>query len=159
MSKLPKEQTVAPGFKLSNQKNKERNLNDYAGKWLVLYFYPKDNTSGCTTEAKEFTELKRKFSTKKAAIAGVSPDSIASHQRFIEKHELKIELLSDPDKTMSKTYGVWQKKKMAGREYMGIVRSTFLIDPDGKIQKIWTKVKVKAHVQNVLDSLNELQHI
>ena len=157
MTKLPEINSEAPDFKLNNSKGKSRTLDDYAGKWLVLYFYPKDNTSGCTTEAKEFTVFKRKFSAKKAVIAGISPDSEASHQRFIGKHGLKIELLSDSDKEIARAYGVWQLKKLAGREYMGIVRTTFLIDPEGRIKNVWTKVKVKGHVLAVFDSLCELQ--
>ncbi|MBN2342845.1 MAG: thioredoxin-dependent thiol peroxidase [Deltaproteobacteria bacterium] len=146
----------APPFSLLNQEGKQKANADYAGKWLVLYFYPKDNTPGCTTEAINFTELKRKFSSRQAAIVGISPDSVASHQKFIEKKNLKIELLSDTEKKAAQAFGVWQLKKMAGREYMGVVRSTFLISPEGDIVQIWNSVKVKGHAETVLNELCNL---
>ena len=147
----------APDFCLPNQDNEEICLRDFAGSWVVLYFYPKDNTPGCTTEALDFTALKSEFEKEGATILGVSPDSVKRHQNFITKKELQITLLSDEDKEIAKKYGVWQLKKMYGKEYMGIIRSTFLIDPDGNIAEIWTKVKVKDHAKKVLERLRELK--
>ncbi|MBN2801826.1 MAG: peroxiredoxin [Deltaproteobacteria bacterium] len=147
----------APSFKILNQNELVKTNKDYIGKWLVLYFYPKDNTPGCTKEAVDFTELKKKFAAKNAEIVGVSADSPSKHINFIKKQSLKIELLSDEEKSNLEKFGVWQLKKMAGREYMGIVKTTFLIDPDGKIAFIWPKVKVNGHVEAVLEKLIELQ--
>lgn len=141
---------IAPAFTLNNARSTPVNLSNFAGWWVVLYFYPKDNTGGCTKEAQEFSALLSEFQKQNAAVIGISPDSEASHARFIEKHGLTVELLSDPDKKVSNLYGVWQKKKMAGREYMGVVRTTFLIDPDGKIARIWEKVRVNGHADEVL---------
>jgi len=147
----------APDFCLPNQDGEEICLRDFRGKWVVLYFYPKDNTPGCTTEALDFTTLKEEFEKEGAVILGVSPDSIKRHQNFIAKKNLAITLLSDEDKEVLKKYGVWQLKKNFGKEYMGVVRTTFLIDPDGKIAYIWEKVKVKNHAKEVLDKLKELK--
>lgn len=147
----------APPFCVIDHNEKETALKDYAGKWVVLYFYPKDNTPGCTTEAVEFTARLKDFEKLGAAILGVSADSPQSHRGFIEKQKLALRLLSDTDKKMLQTYGVWQKKKMAGREYMGIVRTTCLITPDGKLAKVWPNVKVKGHVDEVLAALKELR--
>jgi len=147
----------APQFCLPNQDSEEICLRDFAGTWVVLYFYPKDSTPGCTTEALDFTALKSEFEKEGATIFGVSPDSIKRHCNFIAKKELTITLLSDEDKDVAKAYDVWQLKKLYGKEYMGIVRSTFLIDPDGKIAYIWSKVKVKNHAQEVLEKLKELK--
>jgi len=146
----------APVFELANQEGKKINLKNYAGQWVVLYFYPKDNTSGCTKEAIAFSEMVKDFKDKKAVIFGVSPDSEKSHQRFVEKHGLKVELLSDPDHAVCEAFGVWQLKKMCGRESMGVVRSTFIINPQGAIEKCWAKVKVDGHAENVYQSLCEL---
>ena len=147
---------AAPDFTLNDASGTPWQLSDTVGKWRVLYFYPRDNTAGCTTEAKDFTDLLPAFTTAGAVVIGVSGDSVASHQKFIQKHQLGITLLSDPDHQALEAYGVWAKKKMAGREYMGIVRTTFLIDPDGNIQKIWPKVKVKGHAADVLAALKEM---
>lgn len=147
----------APAFTAENQDGKKMKLADFAGKWLVLYFYPKDNTSGCTTEAIDFTGMLPKFKKKDAVIVGVSPDSVTSHTNFCAKHNLKITLLSDPDHKMLEKYGVWQEKSMYGRKYMGVVRTTVLIDPEGKVAEIWEKVKVKGHAEAVFDKLTELQ--
>ena len=149
--------SVAPEFCLPNQDENEVCLRDLKGKWIVLYFYPKDNTPGCTTQACDFTQSLPDFEELDAVILGVSPDSPKKHRSFIEKKELGITLLSDEDKKLLEEYGVWQLKKMYGREYMGVVRSTFLIDPDGKIANIWTKVKVKEHIQSVKEKLQELR--
>ncbi len=147
----------APNFTLNNSDGEVRRLQDYQGKWLVLYFYPKDNTSGCTTEALDFTAHLNEFQQLNAAVVGISPDSCQSHQKFRQKHGLQVELLCDPEKTVLQQYGVWQKKRMYGREYMGVVRTTVLIDPQGVIAYIWPKVKVSGHVQAVLQKLQELQ--
>ncbi len=143
-------------FCLPNQDEVEICLRDLKGKWVVLYFYPKDNTPGCTTEACGFTENLPDFEKLNAIVIGVSPDSPKKHRNFIEKKDLKITLLSDEDKKVLSDYGVWQLKKMYGREYMGVVRTTYLIDPKGNVAKRWDKVKVKNHVNEVKQALNEL---
>jgi len=147
----------APAFTAENQDGDKVKLADFAGKWLVLYFYPKDNTSGCTTEAIDFTGMLTKFKRKQAVVVGVSPDSVKSHTNFCSKHDLKIMLLSDPDHKMLEKYGVWQEKSMYGKKYMGVVRTTVLIDPDGRIAEIWEKVKVKGHAEEVYSKLTEAQ--
>jgi peroxiredoxin Q/BCP len=147
----------APEFATPNQRGEISKLADFAGQWLVLYFYPKDNTPGCSTEAIDFTALSPQFQQLNAVIIGVSPDSEKSHCRFIEKHNLTIQLLSDPDHQLAEIYQVWGLKKFMGKEYMGIKRSTFLIDPQGNIAYIWSNVKVKAHAEAVLKKLEELQ--
>ena len=124
---------------------------------MILYFYPKDNTSGCTLEALEFTAAEDEFKEKNAIILAASPDSLRSHTNFREKHNLSINLLSDPDKETLQAYGAWQLKKMYGREYMGVMRSSFIIDPEGRIAHIWPKVRVKGHVEAVMEKLVELQ--
>jgi len=131
-------------------------LSDYAGKFLVLYFYPKDNTPGCTTEAIDFTSLQDKFSDLNAEIIGVSRDSIKKHDNFIAKKDLGIVLGADLDGNVTEDYGVWVEKSMYGKTYMGIQRATFLIGPDGKIAEVWPKVRVKGHAEAVLDRLREL---
>ena len=147
----------APEFCLPDAEKGQVCLKDHRGKWVVLYFYPKDNTKGCTMEALEFTAAEDDFNARGAVVIGVSPDSPESHTKFIEKHDLGITLLSDTEKEILTGYGVWQKKKMYGREYMGVVRSTFLIDPEGKIAYIWPKVKVAGHADAVMEKLVELQ--
>ncbi|MDB9413578.1 thioredoxin-dependent thiol peroxidase [Microcystis aeruginosa] len=147
----------APEFATPNQRGEISKLADFAGQWLVLYFYPKDNTPGCSTEALDFTALSPQFQQLNAVIVGVSPDSEKSHCRFIEKHNLTIQLLSDPEHQLAEIYQVWGLKKFMGKEYMGIKRSTFLIDPQGNIAYIWSNVKVKAHAEAVLKKLEELQ--
>jgi peroxiredoxin Q/BCP len=146
----------APHFCLPDKDNNRVCLKDWEGKWLVLYFYPKDNTSGCTMEATYFTKAKAQFEKLNSVILAVSPDSMESHCKFADKHGLKITLLSDPDHKVLESYGVWQKKKMYGKEFWGVVRSTFLIDPKGKIRYLWPKVKVAGHVEEVKDKLVEL---
>ena len=147
----------APSFKLPDDKGETVRLSQFKGKAVVLYFYPKDDTSGCTKEALEFTELKAKFSRAGAIILGVSPDSIAKHQKFKEKHGLTVRLLADEDKAVCTAYGVWVEKSMYGRKYMGVERSTFLIDQQGKIARQWRKVKVPGHAEEVLDAVKELK--
>jgi peroxiredoxin Q/BCP len=147
----------APDVCLPNQDGEEVCLKDYKGKWVVLYFYPKDNTSGCTIEAKDFTASNNDFKEIGAVVLGVSPDSTNSHQKFITKHSLGINLLSDQEHKTLENYGAWGKKKMYGREFFGVVRSTYLINPKGKIEHVWSKVKVKDHVDDVLGKLKELK--
>jgi len=146
----------APGFTIKDQNGNDFSLGSLAGKWIVLYFYPKDNTPGCTTEAVEFSGAKESLFKKGVEVLGVSPDSVSSHKNFIDKKELTITLLSDPDKVALKQYGVWQLKKNYGREYFGVVRSTFIISPEMRIAYAWRSVKVKGHVEAVEKKLNEL---
>ena len=148
---------MAPEFCLPDAEGKEHCLSDFRGKWVVLYFYPKDNTSGCTKEAIGFTEKKNDFEKEGAVIIGISKDSPKSHARFIEKHNLNILLLSDEGHLVIERYGAWGKKKLYGKEHWGTVRSTFLIDPEGKVVREWRKVKVAGHVDEVLDTLRELK--
>ena len=131
-------------------------MKDLNGKKIVLYFYPKDDTPGCTTEARGFTELKRKFSANGIAIIGVSKDSVAKHDKFTDKQDLRITLASDEDGAICGKYGVWVEKKNYGRTYMGIERSTFLIDGKGKVARVWRKVRVKGHAEAVLAAAKEI---
>lgn len=149
--------TPFPDFSLPGQDGKIHTLADYAGKWLVLYFYPRDNTSGCSLEASSFAGLIKKYSAKNTEVVGISADSVASHAKFAAKLELPFTLLSDEAHTLLEKTGVWQKKKMAGNEYMGIVRSTCIVDPKGVVRAAWTKVKVDGHAEAVLKKLHELQ--
>ncbi|MGB5505431.1 MAG: thioredoxin-dependent thiol peroxidase [Sulfurovum sp.] len=149
--------TEVPDFCLPNQDEEEICLRDIKGRWIVLYFYPKDNTPGCTTEACDFTAALPDFTGLDAIVLGVSPDSPEKHRKFIEKKELGITLLADEEKELCNLFGIWQLKKFMGKEYMGVVRSTFIIDPDGKIAANWTKVRVKEHVDAVKAKLQELQ--
>jgi len=145
--------TKAKAFCLPDENNKKHCLKDYKGKWIVLYFYPKDNTSGCTREAVEFSDNIKKFEKMNAVVIGVSKDSTESHKKFREKHNLTIVLLSDTEHKVIEKYGAWGKKKLYGKEYFGTVRSTFLINPDGYVVKEWRKVKVNGHVSEVLETL------
>ena len=145
-----------PQFSLTDQSGVMRGPGDYAGKWLVVYFYPKDNTSGCTLEAKSFTDLAGQFADHDAIIVGVSPDSVKSHCGFIAKHGLGITLLSDPEHALLEAAGAWQKKKLYGKEHMGVVRSTALVDPRGVVREVWTKVKAAGHAEEVLARLRQL---
>ena len=133
---------------------KEYSLSDFKGEKVVLYFYPKDNTSGCTQEACDFRDNINRL-TPYARVIGVSPDSIKSHQKFKEKQELNFILLSDPEHTLSEALKVWKEKSMYGRKYMGIERSTFILDNEGNIEKEWRKVKVKGHVEEVLNYITQ----
>ena len=150
---LPKETQKAPDFTLPNQSGKNISLADFKGKTVVLYFYPKDLTPGCTVEACDFNENLPLLKKKNTVVLGVSFDDEKSHQKFIQKHSLGFDLLVDADKSIAKAYGVYQKKKFMGREFMGIVRSTFVIGPDGKIKKAFSPVKVEGHVQEILSCL------
>ncbi|MCZ2260256.1 thioredoxin-dependent thiol peroxidase [Sporosarcina sp. G11-34] len=147
----------APNFTLLNEKDEQVSLADYAGKkHVILYFYPKDATPGCTTQACDFRDAHEEFSELDAVILGVSPDSGVSHGKFIEKKGLPFSLLVDEDHAVAEKYEVWKLKKMFGKEYMGIERSTFLIDPAGVIVKEWRKVKVKGHIEEALSTLKQL---
>jgi peroxiredoxin Q/BCP len=147
----------APSFCAKDGDGKERCLEDYKGKWVVMYFYPKDMTSGCTVEAMEFTANKGEFAKMGAEIVGVSADSPERHQRFTEKNDLDITLLSDPEHQVLEPYGAWGEKRMYGKTSMGIIRSTVLVDPDGKVAHVWPKVKAKGHADAVKEKLAELQ--
>ncbi len=147
----------APNFTLPGQEGKPVSLDQFKGKWVVLYFYPKDMTPGCTTEACNFQEALPDFQKIEAVVLGVSKDSVARHKKFAEKYNLQFPLLSDTESNVCETYGVWQKKKLYGREYMGINRSTFIIDPQGTIVKVYPKVKVKTHHEQVMEDLKKLK--
>ena len=148
----------APDFCLLDDSGNRVCLSDFKGKWVVLYFYPKDNTPGCTKEAQDFSEKLPEFEKLNAVVLGVSPDSVESHRKFKEKKGLKVKLLSDEGKEVVNAYGVWQKKKNFGKEYYGVVRTTYLIDPEGKVAHLWKKVRVKGHADAVLEKLRELQN-
>jgi len=147
----------APKFCLPDKDNQKVCLEDFQGKFIVLYFYPKDNTPGCTTEAIGFTGILSKLQKLNAVVVGISPDSPESHAKFIEKKNLKVILLSDVEKKVIKEYGKWAKKKFSSKEYMGVVRSTFLINPDGVIIHIWPKVSVNGHPEDVEEVLIKLK--
>lgn len=148
---------VFPHFTLPDENQRVHSLPEYAGKWLVVYFYPKDNTSGCATEAAAFAALHQAFVEQHAVILGVSPDSVASHNKFSCKLALPFLLLSDAEHMLLQACGVWQRKKMAGHEYMGVVRTTALVGPDGIVRAFWPKVKVAGHAEEVLATLRALQ--
>jgi peroxiredoxin Q/BCP len=152
----PQQGTKAPAFTLPNQDGHKVKLTGLNKRWVVLYFYPKDDTPGCTTEACDFTSGIKAFEKLNATVLGVSPDSEESHRKFIKKHSLKIDLLSDPDKKVLEKYGAWGVKKMYGKESMGVIRSTYLIDPGGKIAYAWPNVKAKGHAEKVREKLAEL---
>lgn len=145
----------APDFSIETNDG-PRSLADYKGKRLVLYFYPKDDTPGCTTEAQQFRDEYLRFTVNNAEILGVSKDSMAAHEKFAAKHSLPFPLGSDPEGTLCQAYDVWKEKVNYGRKYMGIERSTFLVDETGTVRGVWTKVKVAGHVQAILNALHEL---
>lgn len=146
----------APKFELPRTGGGTLTLSSLRGRKAVLYFYPKDDTSGCTAESIDFSALKPKFEEAGAVVIGVSPDSIKSHAKFAAKHGLAIDLASDEAKDMLQAYGVWAEKSMYGRRYMGVERTTFLLDRDGRIARIWRKVKVPGHAAEVLDAARSL---
>lgn len=150
---MVKEGQKAPAFELDGEKGNKVSLADFKGKTVVLYFYPKDMTPGCTQEACDFRDNWGAVKKKGAVVLGVSADPVKKHQAFKDKYELPFTLLSDEGKKMLKEYGVWQKKKFMGREFMGIVRTTLIIDKAGKIKKIWSPVSVKGHAVDVLENL------
>ena len=143
----------APDFKAETDKGETISLKDFRGKQVVLYFYPKDDTTGCTKEACDFRDNFARLKKAGAVVLGVSPDTVSKHVKFKEKYDLPFTLVSDPDKTVCGLYDVWKEKSMYGRKYMGVERSTFLIDEHGKIKALWRKVKVPGHVEEVLGAL------
>ena len=151
-----KEKNLAPAFKLPSTNKKEFSLKDSLGNFVVLYFYPKDDTPGCTIETNDFNKLLPKFKKLNCEILGISKDNLKSHDKFRDKYKIKFNLLADEEIKVLKKYKVWAKKKFMGREFMGIVRTTFLIDKKGKIIKIWNNVKVKDHAKEVLETLQNI---
>jgi peroxiredoxin Q/BCP len=147
----------APAFSLKNQDGKTVKLSDFAGSTVVLYFYPKDDTPGCTTEACDFRDQHQKLKKAGAVILGVSPDDEKKHAKFASKHELPFTLLADVEHQVAEKYGAWGEKSMYGKKFMGIIRSTFLISADGKVAKVWPKVKVAGHVDEVLEAVQSLK--
>ena len=148
----------APNIILPSTNGKDFSLKDALGKYVVIYFYPKDDTPGCTIETNDFNKLLSKFNKLNCDVFGISKDSIKSHKKFKEKYKIKFDLLSDEDLKILKKYKVWGKKKFMGREFMGVLRTTFLIDTKGKIKKIWRNVKVKDHAFEVLNTLNSIKN-
>ena len=146
----------APNFSLPSQEQATFSLNDISTDYCVLYFYPKDMTSGCAQQAQDFRDYNAKFVSNNCTIIGISPDSVASHIKFIDKYALPFTLLADTEKQMCQDYGVWQEKSMYGKKYFGVVRTTFLLDKSRNIIKRWDKVKVKQHVSDVYDYLSSL---
>jgi peroxiredoxin Q/BCP len=147
----------APRFRLQDQDEVELSLEDLRGSWVVLYFYPRDDTPGCTTEACEFTEGIQDFKELDAVVLGCSPDTPAKHRKFIDKYDLKLRLLSDPDHKLMEKYGAWGEKKMYGKTTMGVIRSTVIIDPEGRVAHHWPRVKAKGHAAKVQEVLQGLQ--
>ncbi|HGY09413.1 MAG TPA: peroxiredoxin [Oceanithermus profundus] len=152
-----REGTKAPDFALPDQEGRIHRLSDYAGRWVVLYFYPKDHTPGCSQEARDFNALLDRFEAMDAAVLGVSKDSVESHRRFAEKLGLRFSILADPETEVIRAYGAWGKKKLYGKEYEGTIRSTVLIDPEGRVARVWPKVRVKGHAEAVLAELERLR--
>jgi len=148
---------MAPDFKAPIEADNTLDLKDTRGKWVILYFYPKDNTSGCTTEACDFRDNMERITQEDAIVIGVSPDSVKSHDNFIAKHDLNFHLVSDPDKEICNAYGVIGEKSMYGKKYMGLFRTTFIINPDGEISHVFNKVRAKGHVDKVIEKLKELK--
>jgi peroxiredoxin Q/BCP len=155
-AKTPQAGKKAPSFTLPGSEGGNISLLLLKGKWVVLYFYPKDNTPGCTVEAKGFRDAQAEFEARGAVVLGVSPDAVASHCNFRDRFQLPFPLLSDPDHAVAEKYGVWVEKSMYGRKYMGIQRSTFLIDKDGKIAQSWLRVKPNGHPAEVLAAIDTL---
>jgi thioredoxin-dependent peroxiredoxin len=151
------EGTKAPAFTLESSEGGTVRSADLEGKWVVLYFYPRDSTPGCTTEAQDFRDARPALEERGAVVLGVSKDSIASHQKFAAKHDLGFALLSDPKGDVIEKYGAWGEKNMYGKKSMGIIRTTVLIDPTGTVRRVWPKVRVKGHVDAVLAALEELR--
>ena len=148
--------TKAPNFILPSTSKVNYSLKDSLGKYVVIYFYPKDDTPGCTIETNDFNKLLSKFKKLDCEVYGISKDTLKSHNKFRDKYKIKFDLLADEELTVLKKYKVWNKKKFMGREFMGIIRTTFLIDKKGKIIKIWDNVKVKDHVKEVLETLKSI---
>jgi peroxiredoxin Q/BCP len=156
MTSIPAEGAKAPAFSLPAHDGSTVGLAGLKGKPVLLYFYPKDNTPGCTVEAKGFGALAKAFFAAGAVVLGVSPDSVASHCKFAEKFDLNFLLLADTEHAAAEAYGVWVEKSMCGKTYMGIQRATFLIDPSGKIARVWPKVKPDGHAEEVLEAVKAL---
>jgi len=144
----------APLFCLKDQEGRERTLEEFRGRYLVLYIYPKDFTSGCTREAEAFRDRYAEFRARGAEVLGLSPDSVESHAKFVAKLDLPFPLLSDPERTVIDAYGAFREKVSFGKRRLGVVRSTFLIDPEGRIVRAWTNVRVEGHVERVLETLD-----
>jgi peroxiredoxin Q/BCP len=153
---MPQDGDKAPDFALPTGTGETLRLADLKGKPVVLYFYPKDDTSGCTAEARDFTRLAPDFRKAGAEVVGVSPDSVESHKKFREKYDLDVRLAADTDTAVAKAYEVWVEKSMYGRKYLGVERSTFLIDKAGRVAKVWRKVKVPGHAEEVLAAVRSL---
>ena len=151
-----KTNTKAPDFKLPSTSKDKYSLKDSIGKYVVIYFYPKDDTPGCTIETNDFNKLLSKFKKLECEVYGISKDNLKSHDKFRDKYKIKFDLLADEELTVLKKYKVWGKKKFMGREFMGIIRATFLIDKKGKIIKIWENVKVKDHAKDVLETIKNI---
>ena len=151
-----KEKTNAPNFKLPSTSKVTYSLKDSIGNYVVVYFYPKDDTPGCTIETNDFNKLLSKFKKLECEVYGISKDNLKSHDKFRDKYKIKFDLLADEELGVLKKYKVWGKKKFMGREFMGVLRTTFLIDKKGKIIKIWDNVKVKNHAKEVLETLKNL---
>jgi peroxiredoxin Q/BCP len=149
---MPKEGTTAPAFKTTDQNGESVSLKDLRGQKVVLYFYPKDDTPGCTKEACSFRDAYSKFKKQKITVLGVSPDKETAHQKFVTKYQLPFTLLADTDHSIAEAYGLWGEKKFMGRTYMGVHRTTFLIDEKGKIKKVFEKVKPEDHASEVLEA-------
>lgn len=147
---------LAPDFTLLDQNGNQHKLSDYRGKKVILYFYPKDDTPGCTTEACQFNEILPNFQETEAVVLGISADTPESHKKFAEKYNLNFTLLSDPEKEVIQKYGVWKEKNMYGKKTFGIVRTTFIIDEEGKIRKIYHNVKADGHAQKVIEDIKTL---
>ncbi len=156
MAKLPEPGDKAPAFELPRGGGGTVSLAGLKGRKVVLYFYPKDDTPGCTTEAIDFTRLKPEFDKAGAEVIGVSRDTVAKHEKFAAKHKLEVALGADEDGAVTEAYGVWQEKTLYGRKFMGIVRATFLIDGDGIVRRVWPKVSVKGHAEDVLAAVKAL---
>lgn len=154
MSNTPR--PAAPDFTLPATAGHSVQLSALRGGKVVLFFYPKDNTPGCTVEAQEFSALKERFEALNAVVLGLSPDSVKAHRNFADRHDLRVELVSDPEREALKRFGAWRLKKNYGREYMGVARSTFLIDPSGVVRRAWPEVKAAGHAAQVLAALQEL---
>jgi len=147
---------LAPDFTLPDKDGKNVRLSEMKGKWVVLYFYPKDNTPGCTREAIDFTAARKELETLGAVVLGMSADSCSSHEKFTSKHNLGITLLADPDHEVIQDYGAWRPKKFMGKEFLGVVRTTVLVDPRGKVAHVWPNVRVNGHVDAVKAKIVEL---
>ncbi|MGR6430701.1 peroxiredoxin [Rhizobium sp. PAMB 3182] len=148
---------TAPNFTLPATGGNPVTLSSFRGKPVVIFFYPKDDTSGCTTESKDFSSLLPDFKALGVTVIGISPDSLKSHEKFANKHDLSVTLAADEDQAVLEAYGVWQEKSMYGRKYMGVVRTTVLVAPDGTVARIWPKVKVAGHAKDVLAAVRELR--